>query len=79
MLLCFQALSTWQADCSVDCMADLRPQGATDMTYTFKLERDGQTITVLIRQMPHDTQYNVGDKMKYGSGKMWTVVAKVKV
>lgn len=43
------------------------------MNKTFKLERAGRTCIAIIRQMPHDTLYSIGDKIKYGGGPKWTV------
>jgi len=37
------------------------------------IQRDNKTQKVLIRQLPHDVQYPVGAKIKWGSGPKWTV------
>jgi hypothetical protein len=45
------------------------------MAKLFTIIRNGQLNVVLVRQMPHDRQYKVGAKFKYGSGPRWTVTA----
>lgn len=41
---------------------------------SLSIERDGKTAIITVRQLPHDRQYKAGDKIKWGSGKAWTVV-----
>jgi hypothetical protein len=50
-------------------------KGEEAMNKTVELNRKGQTIKVVIRQMAHDEQAIVGKKYRYGSGSMWTVVS----
>lgn len=40
---------------------------------TLTIARNGQTASIIVRQMVHDTQYKIGSKIKWGSGKQWTV------
>lgn len=46
------------------------------MNKTFEIERNGEKRSVIIRQMAHDEQYAVGSKIKWGSGKVWTVTGE---
>jgi len=39
------------------------------------LARNGKTIRVSVRQMPHDVAAVVGKKFKYDTGAMWLVLA----
>jgi hypothetical protein len=39
------------------------------MTKTFQVERNGKQTWVVIRQLPHDTQYKVGSRIP-GYGKV---------
>jgi hypothetical protein len=41
------------------------------MNKTYIIERNGERIVIMTG---HDTQYVVGSKLKYGSGKAWVVV-----
>jgi hypothetical protein len=52
-----------------------RDTGRDGMNKKFTIERDGQVKFTLVRQMAHDTQYKIGSKFKYGSGKCWIVTA----
>jgi hypothetical protein len=38
------------------------------------LTRENQTITIQLRQLAHDIPAIVGRRMKYGSGKQWTII-----
>lgn len=45
------------------------------MTKTFKVEtKAGKVLTILLRQMPHDTQYKVGSRIP-GYGKVVEVIS----
>jgi hypothetical protein len=44
------------------------------MNIRAKLERKGKIAFTLFRQMPHDPKIEVGKKVKWGSGSMWTVL-----
>jgi hypothetical protein len=44
------------------------------MTKTFQVERNGKQTWVVIRQLPHDTQYKVGSRIP-GYGKVVAVSA----
>jgi hypothetical protein len=45
------------------------------MNKVLTITRSGETRKAVIRQMAHDTRYEVGAKFKYGSGRAWVVVA----
>jgi hypothetical protein len=45
------------------------------MLKTFTIERNGETRYTQVRQMPHDRQYKVGQKFKYGTGLAWRITA----
>jgi hypothetical protein len=45
------------------------------MTKKVTIERNGEIRIIALRQMSHDRQAVVGEKLKYGSGKRWTVLA----
>lgn len=47
------------------------------MNKNFTIERGGETREIVIRQLPHDEQYGVGSRIKWGSGKMWAVTGVV--
>jgi hypothetical protein len=46
------------------------------MNKTFKVERKGKQTWVVVRQMPHDTQYKVGSRIP-GYGKVVEIAKAV--